>query len=141
MEPERLTLPASAGSLSAFCEFVRGGAAAAGIAVSEFGKLDLVLEEILINIARYAYSPGDGAVEVKYSLEAEGRLRVEIGDSGRVFNPLEANPPDLSAPLNSRRIGGLGLFLVREMVDSIDYRREDNRNILSFTFPRTSRAE
>jgi anti-sigma regulatory factor (Ser/Thr protein kinase) len=48
---------------------------------------------------------------------------------------LEADPPDLSRGLADRPIGGLGVFLVRSMVDSIDYRREDNRNILSFTFP------
>jgi serine/threonine-protein kinase RsbW len=137
MDPpvERLTLPASAGSISAFSEFVRGGAVAAGVAVDEFEKLNLVLEEILINVARYAYTPETGAVEVAYAPAGPHKLRVEIADSGRVFNPLEADPPDLSRGLADRPIGGLGVFLVRSMVDSIDYRREEDRNILSFTFP------
>jgi serine/threonine-protein kinase RsbW len=137
MDPpvKRLTLPASAGSISAFREFVRGGAVAAGVATEEFEKLDLVLEEILINVARYAYAPETGAVEVAYAQAGAQKLRVEIADFGRVFNPLEADPPDLSRGLADRPIGGLGVFLVRSMVDSIDYRREGNRNILSFTFP------
>jgi serine/threonine-protein kinase RsbW len=137
MDPpvKRLTLPASAGSISAFSEFVRGGAVAAGVAAHEFEKLDLVLEEILINVARYAYSPETGEVEVAYAQASAHKLRVEIADFGRVFNPLEADPPDLSRGLAERPIGGLGVFLVRSMVDSIDYRREENRNILSFTFP------
>ncbi|MGP0076360.1 MAG: ATP-binding protein [Bryobacteraceae bacterium] len=135
MEPSRLILPATAESMTAFREFVRGGAIATGIAADQLEMLDLVLEEILINIARYAYEPAKGDVEVAYWGEGDGKLRVEIGDSGRVFNPLEADPPDLSRGLADRRIGGLGVFLVRSMVDSISYRREDGRNILSFTFP------
>ena len=63
------------------------------------------------------------------------KLHVEIADFGRVFNPLEADPPDLSRGLADRPIGGLGVFLVRSMVDSIAYRRDADRNILSFTFP------
>ena len=131
----RLTLPASAGSISTFSEFVRDGAVAAGVAEDELGKLDLVLEEILINVARYAYTPETGAVEVAYAQAGPGKLLVEIADSGRVFNPLQADPPDLSRGLADRPIGGLGVFLVKSMVDSIAYRREGDRNILSFTFP------
>jgi anti-sigma regulatory factor (Ser/Thr protein kinase) len=137
MDPpvNRLKLPASAGSIAAFTEFVRAGAIAAGIAPNEFEKLDLVVEEILINVARYAYTPETGEVEVAYTPAGPGKLRVEIADLGRVFNPLEADPPDLSRGLADRPIGGLGVFLVRSMVDSIDYRRDQDRNILSFTFP------
>jgi len=137
MDPplKRLTLPANAGSISAFSEFVRDGAAAAGVATHEFGKLELVLEEILINVARYAYTPETGAVEVTYAQAGPHKIRIEIADFGRVFNPLEADPPDLSRGLADRPIGGLGVFLVRSMVDSIDYRREQNRNVLSFIFP------
>jgi serine/threonine-protein kinase RsbW len=130
-----LTLPAVAASISAFGEFVRQGALAAGVAEGELGKLDLVLEEVLINVARYAYSPpGSGEVEVRHAAAGKGKLRVEIIDSGRVFNPLDADPPDLSRGLAERPIGGLGVFLVKNMVESIDYRRENGQNVLSFNF-------
>lgn len=132
---KRLTLPASAGSISAFSDFVRDGAVAAGVAEDELGKLDLVLEEILINVARYAYTPETGEVEVAYAPAGPSKLLVEVADFGRIFNPLAADPPDLSRGLADRQIGGLGVFLVRSMVDSIDYRREEDRNILSFIFP------
>jgi serine/threonine-protein kinase RsbW len=131
----RLTLPARAESIAPFCEFVRGGAVAAGVPVSELGKLDLVLEEILINVARYAYAPETGIVEVSYCQESPGKLRVEVRDYGLIFNPLEADPPDLSRGLADRPIGGLGVFLVRSLVESITYRRQDDRNVLSFIFP------
>jgi serine/threonine-protein kinase RsbW len=135
MEPARLSLPAAAESIAPFCEFVRAGALAVGIPLPELEKLDLILEEILINVARYAYAPSAGAVEVGYAPDGDGKIRVEVIDSGRVFNPLAVDPPDLSRGLAERPIGGLGVFLVRSLVDSITYRREDNRNILSFTFP------
>jgi anti-sigma regulatory factor (Ser/Thr protein kinase) len=114
---------------------VRRGAVAAGIAESDLAKLDLILEEILMNVARYAYTPETGAVEVAYASAGPCKLRVEVTDFGRVFNPLEADPPDLSRGLADRPMGGLGVFLVKNMVDSIAYRREGDRNILSFTFP------
>jgi serine/threonine-protein kinase RsbW len=135
MEPSRLTLPASVESITVFREFVRAGAVAAGVSADEFERLDLVLEELLINVARYAYEPEKGAVEVAYAGEGNGKLRIEIADWGRVFNPLEANPPDFTRGLADRPIGGLGVFLVKSMVDSIEYRRQDSRNILAFTFP------
>ena len=129
-----LTLPAVAGSLAAFSEFVRKGAVVAGIAPDELGKLDLILEEVLINVARYAYAPASGEVQVGYVV-ADGKLRVEIIDSGRVFNPLENDPPDLSRGLADRPIGGLGVFLVKNMVETVDYRHENGQNVLTFTFP------
>src|ERR1700751_2517149 len=120
---KRLTLPASAGAISTFSEFVRDGAIAAGVAEDELGKLDLVLEEILINVARYAYTPETGAVEVAYAQAGPSKLLVEIADFGRIFNPLAADPPDLSRGLADRQIGGLGVFLVSSKVDFLDYRR------------------
>jgi len=141
MELHRLTLPAVAESIAPFREFVRAGAIERGIASEQLEWLDLILEEILINVARYAYAPGEGEVEVGYGPDGTGRLHIEIVDSGRLFNPLAVDPPDLSRGLADRPIGGLGVFLVRSMVHSIDYRREQDRNILSFTFPGDPTAE
>jgi serine/threonine-protein kinase RsbW len=140
MEPTRLTLPAAAESIALFREFVRTGALEAGIRAQELEKLDLILEEILINVARYAYAPEKGLVEVRYLADGPGKLRVDVVDCGRVFNPLEAAPPDLSRGLAERPVGGLGVFLVRSMVASIDYRRDADRNILSFSFPSQATA-
>lgn len=142
MDPpiKRLILPASAESITAFRVFVRDGALSAGVPPSEFEKLDLVLEEVLINVARYAYTPRIGKVEVACRPEGPGKLHVEIIDFGRFFNPLEADPPDLSRGLADRPIGGLGVFLIRSMVESIAYRRDEERNVLSFTFPLTRPA-
>jgi anti-sigma regulatory factor (Ser/Thr protein kinase) len=137
MDPRfaRLTLPARLESVETFREFVRRGAEAAGLESRDMNQLDLVLEEILVNIARYAYQPETGEAEVAYAVEKPGVLLVEISDKGRVFNPLELDPPDLTADLEDRRTGGLGVFLVKRLVGSMAYRRDQGRNTVSFRFP------
>jgi len=131
----RLTLPASVESVAMFRDFVRSGAVAAEVPVEELEKLDLVLEEILMNIARYAYVPEAGKAEVAFAPDGPGKLYLEISDWGNAFNPLDVEPPDFSRGLAERPIGGLGVFLVRSLVSSIAYRREADRNVLSFWFP------
>lgn len=130
----RLTLPARVQSVRAFHEFVRNGAKQAGLNSADMDLLDLVLEEILVNVARYAYEDGGGEVEVAYVAE-ENTLLIEITDRGRDFNPLAAAPPDLNLGLNERPIGGLGVLLVKQHVGSLQYRREMGQNTVSFRFP------
>jgi serine/threonine-protein kinase RsbW len=135
----RLTLPARVQSVRAFHEFVRGGAVTAGLGPTDMDKLDLVLEEILVNIARYAYAGGTGDMEVAYAADG-GTLIVEITDHGSSFNPLEAAPPDLTLGLAERPVGGLGVLLVKEIVGSLCYRREMDQNTVSFRFPGSQAA-
>jgi serine/threonine-protein kinase RsbW len=98
-------------------------------------QLDLVLEEILVNVARYAYQDGVGDVEVGYATQGD-TLLVEVSDRGRNYNPLEAAPaPDLTLGLADRPIGGLGVLLVKQIVGSLSYRHQDGQNIVSFCFP------
>jgi serine/threonine-protein kinase RsbW len=136
----RLTMPASLDSLQPLLQFALAGADRAGLPVAERDKLELVLEELLVNVARYAYQPETGDVEVAFASNAPGELLVEISDKGRSFNPLEAPMPDLSADLADRPIGGLGLLLVRSLAGSVSYRREQGRNTVSFRFPGPQRS-
>src|SRR5216684_7685879 len=105
-EMVRLTMPAHAGGLKKFCAFVRMGAEAANLPSDDMDKLDLVLEELFMNIARHAYAPDQGDVEVGYRATGPGRLLVQISDSGRAFNPLASDLPNYSGSLADRRLGG-----------------------------------
>ncbi len=129
--PQSITLAAASGSLSAATEFVRKGAAEAELPQRRMGELDLVVEEVVINLSRYAYPDGAGDVTISYSVPAPGALRVEFADQGREFDPLAASPPDLTLDLSGRPIGGLGIFLVKAFADSLTYRREDGWNRLA----------
>ncbi len=94
-------------------------------------KLNLVLEELGVNIVNYSGATGD--IEILLVSDAE-RVTVEISDDGRPFNPLvDLETPDISAPLGDRPIGGLGVHLVRTMMDEMRYSREDGKNKIAMT--------
>jgi anti-sigma regulatory factor (Ser/Thr protein kinase) len=129
----QLNLPATISSLRKFTDFIRRGAQAAALAEGQLDRLDLVMEEIVVNVINYAYPEGErGTIEVGYAVEGPGKLFVQVSDTGRAFNPLAKAPPDLRLGLADRPIGGLGIFLVKQFTRSINYSRVDNRNILTF---------
>jgi sigma-B regulation protein RsbU (phosphoserine phosphatase) len=93
--------------------------------------LNLAIEEILTNIISYGYTD-NREHEVKVRLSAQlGEVSVEIEDDGQPFNPLEAPEPDITKPLEERKIGGLGIHLVRKLMDSLEYKRQGERNLLT----------
>ncbi len=94
-------------------------------------QLELIIEELFVNICSYAYEEV-GEIKVQYEL-LEDPLRVVVTfiDEGIEFNPLDRTSPDLTLNAEQRDIGGLGLTIVRKNVDKIDYKYEDNQNILN----------
>ena len=115
-------------------EFVRTGAVEANLSEGRMGELDLMIEEIFMNVCRHAYPDGnEGMVTLTYSIPAPGELRVEIADQGPEFNPLTAPPPDVTLNLESRPLGGLGIFLVKTLAPSAAYRRDRDWNRLTFS--------
>ncbi len=98
------------------------------------GRMELALEEALVNISRYAYVNEVGDIEVHCRLDQKGQLHLEIHDWGIPYNPLERGHPDPSQDLASRRVGGWGVELMRRMVDDLTYTYSGGQNILSLTF-------
>jgi serine/threonine-protein kinase RsbW len=134
----RRTLPAHVNALRECFAFVRQGARLSGLSEEDMNRLDLIVEEFFMNVARHAYPGGQrGDVEVGYAVPAPGTLRVEISDSGKMFNPLASSPPDFNRGVTERPLGGMGIFLVNEMADSLTYRWLDNRNTISFSYPKS----
>jgi len=99
---------------------------------SEFqGNIDLAVEEIFTNIANYAYRPASGSAAISIAVGEAIVIRFE--DTGKPYNPLERPDPDLDKPLMERDIGGLGVFLVKKIMDKVDYTRIENKNVLVLT--------
>lgn len=97
-------------------------------------QLMICCDEIFTNIASYAYPDGNGSVAVAVEFVSETQnLRIIFSDSGTAFNPLEISEPDTSSALSERKIGGLGMFMVKKMMDSVEYCRQDEKNILTLT--------
>lgn len=96
-------------------------------------KLDMCAEEIYANISFYAYGENAGTIEAQIS-NNEKELTLKFIDEGAAYNPLEKPDPDITLPPEQRPIGGLGIFMVKEMADKISYKRENNKNILTIIF-------
>lgn len=95
-------------------------------------KIRLSVEEAVENVVRYAYEDGIGWLEVETTLSSDRLLlTIELRDAGTPFNPLDKDDPDITLSAEDREIGGLGIFLCKQMMDTIDYRYEDGCNILT----------
>ncbi len=121
-------------SLAQFQSFVLDRIKECGVAQEVFFKIELALEELLANVIHYAYPQGEGDLEVGCMLDPQRKFCLSVQDWGRPFNPLAHEDPDLSADLCHRSIGGLGIYLVRQMADGLSYRRQDDSNILTLFF-------
>ena len=103
-------------------------------------RVNLVLEELGLNIMNYGHDEGLHEFEIMLTSD-ENALTIEITDDGRPFNPLSDAPePDLDASVDDRQVGGLGLHLVRTMVDEMSYRREQDKNHLTLVTRVTRKA-
>lgn len=104
--------------------------------VDVLNKLDVAVEEVYINIAHYAYTPGTGTVEISCLLERDAgvsRITICLKDSGKPFNPLAREDPDITLAAEDRDIGGLGIFLTKKFMDSVTYEYTDGHNILTMS--------
>ena len=93
-------------------------------------KLRLCIEEVVENIVNYAYKEGDGYIEVGTELKGDS-LYITFRDSGVPFNPLEKADPDITLSAEDREVGGLGIFLCKQLMDSMEYEYRDGSNLLT----------
>ena len=96
-------------------------------------KLDMTSEEIFANITFYAYPETNGMINVSID-NSNDEITLVFEDEGIPYNPLEKPDPDITLPPEERPLGGLGIFMVKEMAKDIAYQRVDNRNILTIKF-------
>jgi anti-sigma regulatory factor (Ser/Thr protein kinase) len=128
-----LRLTAELSSLASATGFAEEGARLAGLPDDSLDQVHLVVEELFMNIARYAYPPSSsGPVEIHYFVPEPGVLRMQIADRGAQYDPLAAEEPELGSRLRDRKVGGLGVFLVRQLTRMVSYRRDGDWNRIEF---------
>ena len=93
-------------------------------------QIDLVMEEVFMNIVHYAYPDSEGTCTVMVDFDGEKEVIITVEDSGIPFNPLEIDSPDITLPAEKREIGGLGIWITKQMMDKVEYRYEAGKNIL-----------
>lgn len=97
----------------------------------EFSALRLVCEELVVNVVDYAYpEDAEGYLDIEIERE-ENSIVIRFKDGGTPFNPLAREMPDITLPLEERRIGGLGIFLTIKKMDEVSYDYVNNENVLT----------
>jgi serine/threonine-protein kinase RsbW len=125
-----LKLPAEISNLRKFIELVSRCAEEHGFSSERITEIGVATEEALVNVCNYAYQEGSGDVKVSCILDDEHRFVIEIEDAGIPFDVLSIGEPDLINDIDERKVGGLGVFIIRELVEDVQYRREDDKNVL-----------
>ncbi|MDO4746235.1 MAG: SpoIIE family protein phosphatase [Bacillota bacterium] len=129
VEEMMLTLKPTLESMPEAAAFVEENLEKLEVPVKYIMKLMVAVDEIYSNIIRYS-----GATEAEIRIRKEGDdLRITFVDNGKPYNPLEAEEPDVTASAEDRAIGGLGIYMVRNMMDKTEYMYKDNKNILILT--------
>jgi anti-sigma regulatory factor (Ser/Thr protein kinase) len=104
-----------------------------GLSPDDVFAINLVLDEVVLNVIEYGYDDAaEHQIHLLLSVNA-GVLTIQVDDDARAFNPLDLPPPNLDLPIEERPIGGLGVHLVKSTMDTVAYRRDGNRNVLTMT--------
>jgi serine/threonine-protein kinase RsbW len=125
-------LPATLENLERLIQSISHCAREQGFDQKRISEIELAAEESLVNIINYSYPERPGEVEVTCQLDGRS-LVIEMIDTGIPFDVTSLPDPDITADIDDRKIGGLGVFLLKKVMDEVNYRREKNRNILSLT--------
>ena len=102
----------------------------AGVGEKDQFEIALAVDEACSNIILYGYSDRTGTIDIESCIR-DDELTVIISDTGMPFNPLEVTPPVLDDDVDHRKIGGLGVHLIRSVTDSLFYEFRDGKNILT----------
>lgn len=129
----KTTIPAKLENLESMLQFIKNGAEEGGFSRKEINKIQVAAEEALVNVISYAYPDGGGNVEIRCNAKGPEGLMIEIIDRGIPFDPLSLPEPDIEAPPEEREIGGLGIHIMRNIMDEVSYKRDGDRNILTLT--------
>jgi serine/threonine-protein kinase RsbW len=110
---------------------------ASGFPEDDILDTQLAVEEAITNIIMHGYRNGEGAITVS-GRAGDGTVEVRLEDRAGPFDPLSIPEPDLAGDAGDRKIGGLGIFLIRQIMDDARYRFEDGKNILVLTKRKTA---
>jgi anti-sigma regulatory factor (Ser/Thr protein kinase) len=132
-QKESLTLANQADELERMSEWAHRLVKKIGLSEKAFFTLNLILEELVTNIMKYAYGPGaDQTIFIRASWDDE-RLTISIEDDGPAFNPLKAPPPDFDLGLEKMKVGGLGIHMVKKLASSLRYKRQNEKNTITLS--------
>lgn len=125
---KELWIEAKAENLNTVLQFISAELETADCPIKAQTQIEIAVEEVFINIANYAYNPETGSAEIHITVRDE--VVIAFKDAGKPYNPLARDAPDITKSAEEREIGGLGIFMVKNIMDAVEYRYEDGKNIL-----------
>ena len=132
MKPAELAIEATVENLPTVLAFVDEQLEAVGCSMKTQMQIDVAVEEIFVNVASYAYAPGHGGAEVRVEISGEPlTAAITVIDRGVPYNPLAREDPELTLSAEEREVGGLGIYLTKELMDDVSYAFRDGQNILT----------
>jgi len=117
-------------NLSSIADFITSSTRELGLIEKDVFQLQLAVDEVASNIILHGYTHQTGPIHLTIWKEKD-KIIIQIQDRGEPFNPLEADEPDLQAPLEERSPGGLGIHFLKTVTDSVHYQFKDGKNILT----------
>ena len=126
-----ITVPAESAALETVNTFIQEKLESINCPKRAKMQMMLAVEEIFVNISSYAYHPEVGQAEVGVDIDGDPpTVTIRFLDQGRPFNPLEKPDADITLSAQDREIGGLGILLIKKIMDQVDYAYENGKNIL-----------
>ena len=131
---KKLTLHNDVAEVSLLAEWVEQIGEELGLEMPEVFQLNLALEEAVVNVMNYAYEDS-GLIDLSAKV-VDSEIVFVLEDSGKAFDPTKVDDPDITLSAEERNIGGLGIFLVQQLMSSLTYSREDGKNVLTMIYKR-----
>lgn len=130
MPSASLTVPAQLDSLAVISEFINSATHRAQMSEREAWQVQLAVDEAATNIIQHAYADSDtGVITLQWLIEA-GELQITLVDNGRPFDPTQVPTPDIHSPFEDRQAGGLGIYLMHKLMDTVAFEFDDTGNTL-----------
>ena len=129
---KQMTLPARRKNIPLIIDFVNRELESLGCSRKTEAQIDIAIDELYSNIANYGYEEDDGQVTVTLDTDTVPRtVTISFTDEGKPFNPLERADPDVTLSAKDRKIGGLGIYMVKKSMDDVSYEYKAGKNILT----------
>ena len=128
---QSLKIPAKLENLHTMMAFVRSFMESNNTNNTAIMQTELAIEEVLVNIINYAYPDKNGDIEVSCEWESGRKAIFKIFDNGTPFDSVNKKEPDITIPIEEKSIGGLGIFLLKKMMDDVKYERVNAKNVLT----------
>lgn len=132
-QERKLTVDATLTSLDEVVVFVENSLSTTSCPMKLTMQVALCIEELFVNVASYAYENRQGVCTIRLETQhtdTDGIVFIELTDSGKPFNPLEKEDPDITLSADEREIGGLGIYMVKKSMDQVTYDYCNQKNVL-----------